>query len=350
MSYTYFIYISVLLVGSSFAFCVEFSKRKDSEIVLRFLLFIVFLLPAIFRYDIAADYSEYKRIYDNDLFFKYAEPGFSFICFILKKLSLSSFWMFFTIAFITYFSLCFFIKKKNFFLFIVFYIAYYGYFNTYDQIRQALALPFIIFSFYKCEKKQYIKSFCFILFASLFHLSSLIFLFLIPICSIKINKTFRYIFVIAISLCFLRIDISNLVEKAYDNTGFRYLGLFVNSLEKTSTLGFGLLLKLVYPLGFIYFNERSKKNNSVLYRNENFCLLYILISFMVLRFDILNRIRDVVWVGLLFSVSNIPKNKYRRIFIYLFCFIGIILYLYLINVSVLPGTKQLAPYRSIFDY
>ena len=113
MLYTYFIYISVLLVGSSLAFCVEFSKRKDSEIVLRFLLFIVFLLPAIFRYDIAADYSEYKRIYDNDLFFKYAEPGFSFICLILKKLSLSSFWMFFTIAFITYFSLCFFIKKTS---------------------------------------------------------------------------------------------------------------------------------------------------------------------------------------------------------------------------------------------
>lgn len=282
MLYTYFIYMGVLLLGGSLAFCVEFSKRKDFEIILRFLLFIIFLLPAIFRYDIAADYSEYKRIYNDDLFFEYAEPGFSFICFILKKLSLSSFWMFFVIAFITYFLICFFIKKKNFFLFIIFYIAYYGYFNSYDQIRQSLALPFIIFSFYKCEKKQYIKSFCFILFASLFHLSSLIFLILIPICSIKINKTFRYIFIIIILLCFFKIDISNLIKKAYDNTGFRYLGLFVNSIGKTSVLGFGLLLKLVYPLGYIYFNEHSKKNNPMLYRNENFCLLYILISLMVL--------------------------------------------------------------------
>ncbi len=349
MTFTYFIYSTILIFSSFFALCTELSKRRDTEIIFRFLLFIVFLLPAIFRYDIAADYSEYKRIYDNDLFFDYAEPGFSFICFLLKKLELSSFWMFFTIAFITYFLICFFIKKKNFFLFIVFYIIYYGYFNTYDQIRQALALPFIIFSFYACEDKKYARIILFVLVAALFHLSSLIFLILIPLCSIKINKKIRYILVIAISLLFLKIDFANFITRFYEDAGFRYLGLFVNSLEKTSSLGFGLLLKLIYPVGYIYFNEHSKNKNQVCYRNENFCLLYVLFSFMVLRFDILNRIRDVIWVGMLFSVGKIPENKWRKIFEYLFIFIGVILYLYLINVSVLPGTKKLAPYRSIFD-
>ena len=349
MVYTYFIYTSILILGAILAVCVEFSKTKDTEIIFRFLLFIVFLLPAIFRYDIAADYSEYKRIYDSNLFFDYAEPGFSFICFILKKLSLSSFWMFFTIAFITYFSICFFIKKQNFFLFIVFYIAYYGYFNTYDQIRQALALPFIIFSFYACEKRKYIKTIFFVLIATLFHLSSLVFLILIPLCSIKINKKIRYVLVIVISLLFLKIDFASFITRFYENTGFRYLGLFVNSLEKKSSIGFGLLLKLVYPIGYIYFNEHSKNKKQACYRNENFCLLYMLISFMVLRFDILNRIRDVIWVGMLFSVAEIPQNKLRKIFKYLFIFIGVILYLYLINISVLPGTKELAPYHSIFD-
>lgn len=349
MAYTYFIYSSILICGSFLAFCVELSKRKDAEIIFRFLLFIIFLLPAIFRYDIAADYSEYKKIYDNNLFFDYAEPGFSFICFILKKLSLSSFWMFFSIAFITYFLICFFIKKKNFFLFIIFYIVYYGYFNTYDQIRQALALPFIIFSFYVCKEKKYVKTILFILLAALFHLSSLIFLILIPLCSIKINKNIRYGFVIIISLLFLKIDFTNFITAFYEDYGFRYLGLFVNSLEKSSSLGFGLLLKLVYPIGYIYFYEHCKNKNQVCYRNENFCLIYIIVSFMVLKFDILNRIRDVIWVGMLFSVVEIPKNRYRKIFEYLFILIGIILYLYLINVSVLPGTKELAPYRSIFD-
>lgn len=349
MAYTYFIYTSILILGAILAFCVEFSKIKDTEIIFRFLLFIVFLLPAIFRYDIAADYSEYKRIYDNNLFFDYAEPGFSFICFLLKKLSLSSFWMFFTIAFITYFSICFFIKKENFFLFIVFYIAYYGYFNTYDQIRQALALPFIIFSFYAYEEKKYAGTILFVFVAALFHLSSLIFFILIPLCSIKINKKVRYILIIVISLLFLKIDFASFIARFYENTGFRYLGLFVNSLEKKSSIGLGLLLKLIYPIGYIYFNENSKNKNQACYRNENFCLLYILVSFMVLRFDILNRIRDVIWVGMLFSVAEIPQNKWRKIFKYLFIFIGVILYLYLINISVLPGTKELAPYRSIFD-
>ena len=188
MAFTYFLYFSILIVGSSLAFCAEKAKNKDTEFFFRFLLFIVFLLPAVFRYNIAADYANYKIMYDNDLFWEYAEAGFSIICSILKFLNCSSFWMFFTISFLTFFLLCFFVKKNKFAFFIFFYIAFYGYFNAFDQIRQALALPFVIFSFYNLLEKKYLGMFLNLILATLFHKSSMVFFMLLPLSQIGLKK------------------------------------------------------------------------------------------------------------------------------------------------------------------
>lgn len=346
MLYTYFIYISILLLGSAFSFCVEKSKTKDSELVFRSLLFIVFLLPAMFRYDVAADYSEYERIYNQNLFWGYAEPGFCIILSALKKINCSSFWMFSFIAFLTYFPLCFLMRKLNFSVFIFYYIAYYGYFNTFDQIRQALALPFIVFSIESFIKKEYKHTILYLAVATSFHVSSIIFIILLPL---YINVKYRFLLLIFLLIVFLSIDYSKVIEIISLKMNFRYLGLLWRSLNKTAKLGSGLLLKLVIPFSYMLFVTEKNKQNRKFVFGVNFSMLYILASFMVLKIDIFNRLRDVIWIGLLFGVKNIPEHKHKKLLIYFMIFSGILLYIYFIGQNVSSGTKQIAPYKSIFD-
>lgn len=350
MLFTYFVYFSILICGTLFSYCAEKSKSKDVEYIWRFLLFLIFLLPAIFRYDIGADYSEYKRLYDDNLYWGYAEIGFCLICDLLNFFGCSSFWMFFFIAFFTYFLVCFFIKKQNFCIFIFFYIAFYGYINAFDQIRQALALPFIIFAIYSLLENKYKKMCVFILVSSLFHKSSLIFFILLPISKIKIGRVTVIFLTLLFSVFIYFIDYVAILHYLSSIANFRYLLLLTNSIEQTATLGLGLLLKIMYPLMFICTLSYSKNNLSTSESiGSNFGLMYIVLSFLVLKIDIFNRLRDVIWVGLLYSITVIPKSKYRKLIIYFVCISGILLYYILIKNSNLPGTKEISPYQTIFD-
>lgn len=352
MIFTYFIYFFILIFGSVFSFCVEKTKNLSNEIFFRFLLFLVFFIPAAIRYNIAADYANYKLMYDNGTYWAYAEIGFCIICQLLKNLNCSSFWMFFTIAAITHFLICFCIKKNNFFIFIFFYIAFYGYFNTFDQIRQALALPFIIFSFYSIFEKNYIKTLFYIIIASLFHKSSIIFVFLLPFIGIKVKKYILITFTIILSMLLLQLNYVILLNNISDITNIRYILLFKDSITKTASFGLGLLLKIAYPIFYICTLPKYEKDIRIQKQtiiSSNFGALYIIISFIVLKIDIFNRLRDVIWVGVLFSTTCIPKSRYRKIIIYFVLLSGIALYYIAIKNSSLPGTKLLSPYRTIFD-
>lgn len=348
--FTFFIYFSVLILGSFFAYAVEHSNKKDWEIIFRIWLFFVLLFPSIFRYGIGHDYMEYKRIYDSDLFWDYAEFGFCVICQILKFFECSSFWMFFWIAFLTYSILCFILPKDNFFIFIFFYIAFYGYFYSLDGMRQALALPFAILSFYAYEKKSYWKSILWLICAIMFHYSSIVFLVLFPFMNIKLNKKTSIVLTFLLSLLFIKLDYIRIIETLSKISDMRYLLLLNNSLGVTSSLGLGLILKIFYPLCFIL---TVNKNNGVRTKKEtlsvNYCILYIVLSFLVLKIDIFNRLRDVVWAGVLFSVTAIPKSRYRKLITLFILFSGILLYWVYIGISIGPNTKMLTPYISIFD-
>ena len=65
---------------------------------------------------------------------------------------------------------------------------------------------------------------------------------------------------------------------------------------------------------------------------------------------VLGRIADVLWSGAIYSYTYIDSydTKYRKIIIYIFYAIGIMLFLRWITGQTGPGTSEITPYISIF--
>ena len=186
--------------------------------------------------------------------------------------------------------------------------------------------------------------------ATLFHKSSMVFFILLPLSQIGLKKYHYLSLTVLFSFFLLNVDYQRLIVIFSEIFNARYLLLLTASLDKTAALGLGLLLKIVYPIAFILTLPKNRQNiDKEMKVSANFGMYYIVLSFLVLKIDIFNRLRDVIWVGLLFSITAIPKSKYRKLISYFVIFSGIALYYIMIKNSSTPGSKLLAPYRSIFN-
>ena len=188
MRFTVMVYSSVLFFSLPAAYFAQCTKYRENEIFWRCMAFFAMLIPAMFRYKLGADYRVYEQMYIDGSYKTYAEPGYNLICDFFRFFGFSSWWMFFAVAVITYFVIVFKMKKRHLMPCILFYVLYTGYFRSIDQIRQSMALPFIILCFYSFCDKKYIKSALLVFVATMFHSSSILFAFLIPVSCLHISK------------------------------------------------------------------------------------------------------------------------------------------------------------------
>lgn len=352
MSWTITVYLSTFIFSSFFAFGVATSKNKDSAYACRILLFLAMLIPAALRYDLGADYSSYMELYETGKYIGYSEPGFNFICNFLKQFNLDSFWMFLTISIITYFILAFKIGRKRIFTFIVFYFLYTGYFRSLDQIRQSVALPFIILGMEKFVNKKYMHFIIYIIIAALFHSSSYIFLLLVPISEIPIKRNLYFLIIPLTVFIILKINIQESLFKLIGIFMPKYMR-FADSQNAEFGTGIGVLIKIFFPISYIVFCNR--KHESIYAEREsriskNFCMIYIFLQFLTLRIEIFNRLRDVVWNGVLFAIPSARKNmKYYNVVKLIVFVIGVVLFIHDINYNSVRGTTEISPYRTIFE-
>ena len=348
--YTFTIYFSVLFFSSFFSFGASHSKSKSEEFIGRFLLFISLLIPAILRYGLGADYASYESMfYDDEYRHSYAEIGFNLICNFLQFFELSSWWMFFLFSFVTYFTLSFFIEKKNLFFVIVFYILFSGYFRSLDQIRQSLSLPFILLSIDAFMQKKIIKTYFFILIGMLFHTSSVIFAILLPICLIHFSTKIRLIIIVGITLCIYTLNISEILSSILVIIYPRYAMLMDRGVGSFGS-GFGFLANTLFPFIFLFSkagcSELSIRENHI---EKNFAMIYILLFFLTAQIAIFNRLRDLLWVVILYTIPKLPKSKYRTVFYFIIFSMGFLVFFRSIQVQHGPGTNQISPYITIFE-
>ena len=340
MTLTFVIYFFILSSTAFFAYILTRTKDHELEFPLRILIFLVLFIPAALRYGIAADYLTYESFYYGN-YEEYFEIGFSLLTDFLHFFNANSIIFFSVVSFFTYISLVFIIRKADMFLMILFYVLFSGYFNSFGQIRQSLALPFLLLSLYYIRENKSIKSLLLILFATLFHASSIIFIPFVFLRKVQLKNEF--FFFVALSLIWIAMIIPlDLLFSCASFVSAKYQNYESRLIEPQTFSGLGPVVILFYPCVFLFL-MRKKDGVTI---SQVLILSYILGCLLTVRHDIFNRIRDVLQVGVMYSFVDFKYINFKNLFYVSYLLIGLAFFIRTIIANVGPGTAQYSPYVS----
>lgn len=274
------LYLSVIVL--LFLLCYHFDYKKNKLYRKGWYIFIlvVFILIAGLRYRIGVDTVRYEELFDYfpDLseFFTFDfestrfAPGYLFINAIVKSIIPNFVAMQFTVAIFVNVTLFYFIyhnTKNIFFALLLYFICQYFNYN-FEILRESCAISMFLIGWPYFVKKKYWKYYVCVLFATLFHTSALVTIFLpllrnrilLPLFTISYRTIFVIIGVLAISIVvssvffdWIRLIQFSQIENyadIYENTVYaegrdlNIIGLLVRTINIIIyPLGAGLLLK-----------------------------------------------------------------------------------------------------------
>ncbi|WP_181186397.1 EpsG family protein [Orenia metallireducens] len=197
--------------------------RKYRKLILYAIIIILTIFVA--SRSNTPDYLNYKKAFTevstniSDVFIEAKktnmEVGYIFLNIIFKNI-INNFELFsFFIAFITIFLTFKAYEKLSIYplISILIYISYLFLLQPMTQIRNALALSIILNALVYVEKKQLLKYILMVFFASLFHISSIIFLPVFFFNKIKLNKEVSYIIFFSLIILLLSSNFNILILK-----------------------------------------------------------------------------------------------------------------------------------------
>lgn len=277
------------------------------------------------------------RLYSggNDITFKISTKIFTYICkdYHIYLLTISIFVVGSVIRFI-------YRNSNDCFFSIILYCAlgYYG--ISFQLLRHAIALSILLFAYdYLIERKP-IKFFGFVIIASLFHISALVFAIAYPLWSVKFKKKqWVVLAIILITSYFFRNQLANVLSILLSDRG-RYSAYFSENYSRQLNLT-GFLVQLTVLLVSVIFIGKDEKDN-LLNGLLNMSILSVAFMSLVLVIGEFHRISMFfgVYNLLLLPVSfNIysKKSQGRSIlllrFFILFVFIGYFLAFQIDNAS-----------------
>lgn len=285
--------------------------------------------------------------YFNTLRYEY---GFSYLCWILGKISSNPQILIFVTSFFINISIARFIYKNsdNVCLSTILYILCNFFFSYMNIMRQAIAIAIILWGYEYLKGKKYIKFSIFVLFASFFHTSAFLALILIIFNNFEFDKKFLNITFIATILCFLFgkkffLVLANMSPRLYEYVGGNY------DVENY----FAALLEfMVYLVSFIFGiividrKENNNKNNILI----GIIGIVVVLSSLVMRVSIFNRFTHyfsiflIIWMA---NVINEIKNGKKRLFVQ-GGIVALFMLYWLIIMIYRPEWYGAVPYKFIF--
>lgn len=180
----------------------------------------------------------------------------------------------------------------------------FGYYNqSFNIIRQYIALSILLMSFEFVKSKNLMKFVSLVLLAFLFHKTAIIFLIIYPIYWVNIKiKYFNLKFLIIIVLIYIfKSEITTLLTNTFYSN---YAG------EREGTYGLSLIINLSI---YVLLNFYANKNNSREIRFYLYmCCLTILLNILGMSMDLFVRIMLYFKIFFITSIPNIIdgiKNK-----------------------------------------
>jgi len=348
---TYFLYTSILVCASAFAFVVQHSKENHmQQIFARILCFMCLFVPAALRYGIGTDFPHYVALYLNNFppDMQRLEPGFVFLGHLSYRIGLTPQMFMALISGLTYALICFLMPKKYFSCIILFYILSFLYLDSYAMVRQAFAMSIALCAFYSFYKKHKIKGLLLGIVALTMHFSAFILLPIFLISQIKMNIKIRYALILACVFIgtnelflFWLVDIAAAI-----NPRNMALSLLIVKPE----LGFGVTyLIFALPATLMLFNARKIMQQE----NGNFILnanaVYLSVLLMAYSVAIIGRFVPLFFTISLFSIPILYKSNKRYAKIYhlllVLCFSA--LFFRYIEYHSFGSSFGIAPYNSI---
>ncbi len=369
---SYIIYNSILIIACSFAYLAEHGNAKLSRLFSRPVVFlsqkipfasrlgnerhfrlfcrlIVFLalwIPASLRYGILRDYFNYVYIFNNiDIYTGKLEIGWVLLNKAIRFVRLPSQWVFVFSSLLVYFPVCFFIKRKNFFYCILFYIIFGMYFSSFNIIRQMIAVSFLIGAVTALEFKKNMRFFIWIALASLFHQSALFVLPFFPLKYVKFKKNIIPILITIIGVFLLfKVDILEITFSIAEKLKSKYAAYRIAEYgirRRELSTGLGVLVKMLPSLFIVFMLPRITKKYPRKAFTANLSIMFVFLSVLSAQYVVMGRVRDVfIFVPMLvtgFAIQAAGK-KYKKI-------VAIVL----ISSSMLLFEKDLPRYYSIFQ-
>lgn len=339
------IYYIVILCLLTFSVLIQFKLRQDDIKTLSLGCFWIILIIGGLRYQIGADWYAYERLFSNienfnDILTVREEKGFMLTMFLIKGISKNySFFIF------SFFLVSFYLKYKvitkystDTFLSLSFYFFTIFLILDLNQIRQGMALAFIIFSLDSILNRD-IKKFLFlVLIAFFFHTSALIFLPFYWLARLNINN--KTIVVIIASCFILSIPIREFMGKnimanlliSWGELGKYNVYLEDSSLNKDSAiLSIGFFQRIiVFAIFLVYYNTINVSDNFKRLLRNGYLIginIFIIFSFnaqFAARIGYYYKWFDIFIVALIVTSQKKIEKKLILLFVfYIFCIIGI---------------------------
>lgn len=222
--------------------------------------------------------------------------------------------------------------------------------NSMNAMRQYIAWSLLLLAFvFLVERKPFLFTF-FVIFASLFHLTALVFIILYPLLYLNFNFRYFLIFTIFLMIClfnfdyiigviFAKITSYSVYEESILNNGTNgYLNILLNFLICA-------LVLLIYNRFFRKDNDR--KVNAIKWTLTLACLIW-LVSF---KFAQISRIANYFTISLMIAIPLIVKklndSKARRIYLFLLIMSS---FVYFIVIQIMkPEWNGIVPYVFTFN-
>lgn len=329
---------------------------QDKKLALKLSMIILFLFLGL-RYNFGNDYaSYYNAFYGNNvtvLVGSGIEYGYALLSSVFQPLGFFSLVFFTSLIFIVslYLTIRRYVSPKFYWLMI------FGIISNPDliffgasAIRQTLALSIIFFSLPFLQKRKLILFAAFVLLASLFHKSALIFLIILPLLYVNLNSTRNIILIALISIGIMTIFKGNFrqfVDIILVDNFSKYADRYMESEEVIGGAGFGIIIRLIWFCFFLWgLKVEHSKLKSIFIVLSIFCVvIYTMRDFVSLQ-------RLTLYLGYFVSMSLIYILRFlkRRNELLFYCLLTLIL-VWNVNmaISFASQTDSYFNYHTIFE-
>lgn len=359
---TFILYNCIMLSSSLWVLISRKNHKNFFLITASILVFFIFFVPSVIRYNIGADYWSYVNIYEK--FKVYGEIGqefgFEVLLRFLRFFDFDAFYLFFFSSLLIYFPL-FFYSNKDYRPVLIFGYCCFFYLVSYNLIRSAIALSFIVVFFEDYIKNGFrFRQWIYFLIAFFFHKTSLLLVFFIPFALLNVNlivlgKKRIVLFCFVLFFSYIKSDLIFIVFEDFlfilQMLSYDYYvnSSYLESLNSKISLGFILKLSLIM-LSFFYMKNVPERMARVL------CFAGFFVAFssiLMLSIDIFSRLERFFIFAYFYAlvVVFVSKGKYRRMFILYFIFVSIVNYnnaIFSWRSDVCKGSR-ISPYVSIFN-
>lgn len=325
-------------------------KKNNNILILVFVLIILVAISGLRGSSVGTDTNTYIGIFENiprnfqidSMLNHHVEPLYFLLNWWIKFMNGSSL----TLLILTSFIVNFFVIRsilehsKDKFFSIFLYVGLYHFYQSFNGIRQYIAVSLVLFSYKYVKSKEFSKFIILILIASGFHITALIFIPFYFIYNRMIS--FKTLIGFTILVFIFIISFNELLSIVFNY--FPQYQFYENTIAQSSSGNRDIVLSFSFIfLGGMFGNLKSKSH---LYLTM-IAITYFAFSILTLFYDA-NLIMRLGWYFSIFMIIYIPNtlmfinnDKLRRLLKYIIFCCVFSLHLYLLSVNF----HQVTPYE-----